>query len=616
MSVIAGEIHFEAPLGESAPTWPRALDFVVAEREAAWADASARMVTKRLVVDERDHTAPLLVPTASGVVVAIDGHLFNSVELADTLAMPRKSHDEALIAAAWEKWGDECVARFNGEFAIAAWDTRKRRLLLAADHVATVPLYWTRAKDGRYAFGTELAAVVAAAEVPLEPDWEKVADYLTGSEQAPERTFYRAVHSVPRGCAVVIAAQGVRSVRHWDYAAGVPARWRDPAEAVAAARQALERAVSVRLATGAGTAAHLTGGLDSSAVAALAAREQATRGRELPLFSIVPWLPSERAGGDGDYIPAFLREYPACPHRYVIGEMGSAYDLPGLPNGPVNFQLTTAIREVNRLALSAGCRVMLNGWGGEAGATYPGFGSHRAALRRGEWGWLAQEWLAQPSWRRRAGWTRDLLFGARTAPFDRGSHLIWPLLRDVLRPEFIAERKIEARCCAVHTESSDPLVDGLARALAGILRQGRLQSWRFQSRAEGFRYRYPLLDREFLEVVRTLPPSVFVGQGRSRELVRRLLGDRLPREIRLRTSKVAPMTAIELGAVRESLRQALPGNAPIWTILRAWPADDLPGLAEAPNWRRQVVSMTAYNLLEMDKYLRFAALQDAPRTHH
>jgi len=333
------------------------------------------------------------------------------------------------------------------------------------------------------------------------------------------------------------------------------------------------------------------------------------------LYSIVPWLPSEREGGDGDYIPAFLRDYPACPHRYVIGESDDAYDVPGLPNGPVNFQLTSAIRHVNQLALGAGCKVMLNGWGGEAGATYPGFAAHRAALIRGEWPWLVQEWVALPSWRRRAGWAREVLFGERIPPFDRGSRLIWLVLRDVLHPEFLTERKIKERCCAPRAESRDPLIDGMARSLAGILRQGRLQSWRLQSRAEGFRYRYPLLDRDFLDVVRALPPTVFVGRGRNRELVRWMLRERLPREIHARTSKFAPMTASKSGAIRGNLRQGLAKDAPIWRILRDWPADDLTGLAAAPNWRRQTVSMTAYNLLEIDKHLRFAASQDAPRTH-
>lgn len=615
MSVFAGEIHLETPLRADAPDWLGALDFVVAERAAQWSEAHARLVTKRLVVDDRDRTAPLLMPAASGVVVAVDGHLFNPEELASALALPRDASDETLLAAAWEKWGDECVARCNGEFALAAWDARQRRLLLAVDHVATVPLYWTRASDGRYVFSTELGAVAAAAGVRLEPDWERIADYLAGSEQALAHTFYRGIHAVPRGCAVVIAPSGVREVQHWTYAAGAAARWRNPDEAVAAARQALERAVKVRLATAAGTAAHLTGGLDSSAVAAVAARAQAARGRELPLFSIVPWWPSERAGGDGDYIPAFLRTYPACPHRYVIGELGSAYDLPGLPNGPLNFQLTSAIRQVNQLALGAGCKVMLNGWGGEAGATYPGFGAARAGWRRGEWAWLAREGWAQPSWRRRAGWMRELIFDPGVAPFDRGSRLMWPLLREVLRPEFLAERKIEPRCLARRSESGDPLIDGLARSLAGILRQGRLESWRFQSRAEGFRYRYPLLDRQFLEVVRTLPASVFIARGRTRELVRSMLVEWWPAEIRERTSKIAPMVAVPPGAAREAVRRAIPPDAPIWTILRIWPADDLPGSAGGSHWRQKVVSMTAYNLLEMDKFLRFAAHPNASRKH-
>lgn len=616
MSVLAGRVDWSA--GESgavSAAWREQLQFVVAEREAAWHDAQCALFVKRLIVRETDRTEVLLQPDEAGVVVALEGHLYNLDELRRTLGLPAAAESGRVVAAAWRKWGDGFAARLNGEFALAAWDPRARRLLLAVDHVATVPLYWRPAASG-WVFGTELSTVTAGMSAPLQPDWERIADYLANTALTPDRTFYRDVFTVPRAHTVVLAEHGATPAEYWRYETGGAGSARAFAEGIEAARAALHQAVRARLSDTAGTAAHLTGGLDSSAVAAVAAHQQRAAGRQLHLYSIVPWLPGERTEhSDADYIPHFLRAYPECGHRYVLGQMESRYDLPGQPDGPVNFQLTTAIREVVAHARGAGCRAMLTGWGGEASATYYGNGIHHEALRQRKWRWLWTEMCAAaPTWRNRAAWCRNLMFREFRPQLDRSGAQTWPLLQHVLQPEFIREYRMEERCQPPRDRGGRPLEHGLARMLAGILRQGRLKDWSFQARAEGFRYRYPLLDREFLEVVRTLPPEVHTQHGRRRELVRRLLGDWLPLAIIQRTNKTSPSAAV-------THKREIPLPPGDWTtadrlgpVLRAWPAR-----ADSPaELRARLLPTTfgilCYRLLEVDGLLRQLARAPVPAT--
>lgn len=573
MSVFAGALDRQGGAGALAAAIKPNLAFVVADAEADWQDADIAIHAKRLAVDQSDR-APLLAPVEAHVVVAIDGHIYNLDELRRTLNRAADATPEQLIAAAWEKWGDDFLARLNGEFALAAWNLTTRRLLLAVDHVATIPLYWTELSEGRFAFSTELSAVVAARDAPPQPDWCKIADFLANVGAERNRTFVRDIASVAPGCAVAIAGDDVRNFEYWRYCDPARTHFVSLGAGIEACRAALDEAVRVRLPDGAQAASHLTGGLDSSSIAALAARRLAEQGRPLHLFSIVPWLPGEGQGpSDADFIPAFLRDYPQCHHQYLIGEPGhSRYGLPGLCNGPLNLQLTPAIQTLSRRALDAGCRVTLSGWGGEASVTYPGHLAYRAALHRGEWGWLVAELRAQGGWRARAAWLQDLFAGAATSPMDRAGPRLWPLLEQCLEPDFVRRYDMRARCLDPYPRSGDPLHHGLARMLAGVLRQGRLGAWSYQARAEGFRYRHPLLDRRLLEAVEGLPASAHLSAGRGRELVRRVLADFLPAEIYSRRSKFSPIVATPVAQLR---REFLVPDSELFCyldgVVRRWP---------------------------------------------
>src|SRR5262245_54149384 len=134
--------------------------------------------------------------------VVFNGEIYNFRELRAELetAGPRFStgSDTETLVHGWEEWGDACVGRLRGMFALALWDQRARRLLLARDRVGKKPLYY--AHDGeRLLFGSELKALVADPAIKRELSLEALDDYLAfGAVPAP-RTIYRGIAQVPPG---------------------------------------------------------------------------------------------------------------------------------------------------------------------------------------------------------------------------------------------------------------------------------------------------------------------------------------------------------------------------------------------------------------------------------
>lgn len=609
MSVIAGTVfQTEGPKGEVARQLLAALDFVVAEREAEWNGRDCVLVTKRLVVEPRDATAPLLKPTANEIVVAIEGHLFNRPELAETLGLPATSEDEELVAAAWEKWGDAFPAHLNGEFALAAWDDRRRRLLLAVDHVASVPLYYAHNQSGQVVFATEISAIIAVTGLRPEPDWNKIADHLARSLFDEDRTFLAGISAVPAGSVAVFSREGARVFRYWDYAQIVAPRIAGEEEGIEQFRASLEHAVVRRVPETGAVGAHLTGGLDSSAVAALAANVLGPQADRLNLFSVVPSLPGDGPSGPGDmeYIRAFLRDYPECRHAYVIGFAVDGYPLPGIPNGPTNLQLSGAIETMAKLATNAGCRTILNGYGGETGATYMGAGVYAAALKERDWRWLLAEMNAvSKNWRGRLRWCRRLIGGLRPG-FHQAQDLRWKVVQELVQPEFITKYRIRERCYSDGPRPPDPLLLGQMVQFRALQTQGRFKDWAHHGRCRGFRYRYPLLDRELLELVRGLPPTAHVCRGRHRELIRRALDAFLPVEIRERQSKFASLVVRNTAADEELRQKRTRELSPFIRDIVGQPTDAVPlPLAWTPGERAQLARQVFQsNLFEIGRFLR------------
>ena len=208
------------------------------------------------------------------VWTVFNGEIFNYVELRQTLEARghvfRTHSDTETIVHAYEEFGDDFVHHLNGQFAIALWDARRRRLLLVRDRVGIRPLFVHR--DGsRLLFGSEAKAILAVSSQPRRLDLHSMAQVFTFWSTIGERTAFEGVRSVPPGSMLIIDndRETLRNYWSWNH----PARGQQSnlsfEDAAVQLRSLLEDAVRLQLRADVPVGAYLSGGLDSSVIVSL-----------------------------------------------------------------------------------------------------------------------------------------------------------------------------------------------------------------------------------------------------------------------------------------------------------------------------------------------------------
>jgi hypothetical protein len=207
---------------------------------------------------------------AQGSVLTWDGRLDNRDDLAVTLHRELGSDvtDAALVAAAYARWGLDCVPRLIGDWSLAIWDAPNRRLVLARDYMGNRPLYFLELPGG-LAWASGLDALTEAFDLYSQPDEAYIAGRLTFG-MPPDMTPFVGVRALRSGH-LLQATQAAGTVirRYWTFQPST-IRYRDPREYTDHLRVLLTDAVRVRLRARRRVWSHLSGGWDSSSVVCLA----------------------------------------------------------------------------------------------------------------------------------------------------------------------------------------------------------------------------------------------------------------------------------------------------------------------------------------------------------
>jgi asparagine synthase (glutamine-hydrolysing) len=202
------------------------------------------------------------------VHVCCNGEIYNFRALRSELAARghrfRTRSDSEVIVHLYEEIGERCLERLDGMFAIAVWDDRRNRLLLARDRLGVKPLYWTRASRGLL-YGSEPAAIFASGLVPARPDVQSLADYLTLQYVPAPRTGFEAVAKLRPGERLLFDGERTDVARYWapDFAHKLNLSDREALDRIDAL---LEAGTRDRLVADVPVGAFLSGGIDSSLV--------------------------------------------------------------------------------------------------------------------------------------------------------------------------------------------------------------------------------------------------------------------------------------------------------------------------------------------------------------
>ena len=372
--------------------------------EGAWVDARAGVALghRRLAVIDPSAAGhqPMVSPCGRYVVV-FNGELYDfealreTVEVAGTRVSARS--DTAVLVAALSTWGVEgSLARFDGIFALAIWDRAERRLHLARDPFGKKPLYVHDAGSTLW-FGSELKALRAHPEYARAIDREALAQHVRFSFIVAPRSIDLGTEKLRAGEHRWFEAGGGKSRRFFDWGARAEAAARDPfrgsrAEALEALGQGITQAVRRRLVADVPIGALLSGGVDSSLVAATAQLQQAA-----PLRTF--HIGFEEAGFDErDAAAGVARRLGTRHETWVLGPEEARARIPVLP-----WLFDEPFGDTAQLGMALLCEatrrevtVALSGDGGDE--VFLGYPRTLRCVRRGAW--LAR---VPPRWRAALG---------------------------------------------------------------------------------------------------------------------------------------------------------------------------------------------------------------------
>ncbi|MGH8328776.1 MAG: asparagine synthase (glutamine-hydrolyzing), partial [Steroidobacteraceae bacterium] len=268
-----------------------------------------------------------------------------------------------MIVHAYEEYGESFVARLNGHFAFALWDMRRRRLVLARDRVGVRPLFHTRA-GGLLLFASEVKAIFAVVPQMAAVDERGLKQVFTFWGTVGQRTVFKDIRSLPPGHLLVLEDGVERLERYWDwtFAAGGGRSDLTMDEAAEALREVLTDAVRLQLRADVPVGAYLSGGLDSSGIAALAA---AAGGELRRTFSITFDDPEF----DESKFQRRMATHLGVQHTAVRcsqRDIGNAFpDVIWHTETPVLRTAPAPLMLLSEHARTSGCKVVLTGEGAD-----------------------------------------------------------------------------------------------------------------------------------------------------------------------------------------------------------------------------------------------------------
>jgi asparagine synthase (glutamine-hydrolysing) len=349
-------------------------------------DAYAALAHRRLsIVDLSTGQQPLSNEDGS-VWVVFNGEIYNHADIRRELEsrghVYRTRSDTETIVHAYEQWGDDCMLRFRGMFAFAIWDAPRRRLLLVRDRLGIKPLYWSRVGD-RLLFGSEIKAILASDLVEPAANRALLPELLSTRYISGEETLFRGIHKLLPGHALAFENGRVTTRQYWDVPmreasdahAGTPAN----GDVVGQFRALLEESVRLRLMSDVPLGMFLSGGIDSSAIAALMAR---MIDRPLQTFSVAF---KERAFNEIAHAREVATAIGADSHEIVIDDRDFFGALPMLlwhEDEPIAHPSSVPLYFVSRLAREH-VTVVLTGEGSDE--LLAGYGKYP----RVAWNWRA-----------------------------------------------------------------------------------------------------------------------------------------------------------------------------------------------------------------------------------
>ena len=511
--------------------------------EGYYQDSQASLAMRRLSIIDL-HTGQQPISNETGDVwVVYNGEIYNfkvvRAELEGRGHTFKTQTDTEIIVHAYEEYGDDCVKHFNGMFAIALWDTRKRRLFLARDRVGIKPLYYWAGQD-KLVFGSELKAVVLHPDVPRRINLAAVDLFLALEYIPAPHTIYEGIYKLLPGHTLTLENGHLKLTQYWE----VPYQPVSQSEAECAEILSglIKEAVRIRLISDVPLGAFLSGGIDSSTVVGYMSQHMTdpvqtfSIGFEDDTYNELPYAEAvSKHFKTSHHVEVLKPDYASLAEQLVC-----QYDE---PFADTSIFPTYLVSKVARQKV----KVALSGDGGDE--LFAGYDTYRAeqlnryygrlphALRQNVFPQVA-EWLPpQPSKKGLINKVKRMVEGGALDPSLQ--HARWmifmnqadknSLYRSDLRATLTDD--LTAKYLGGYFEKAE-LFDRLAQQqyvdIKTYLADDILTKVDRMSMAVSLEARVPLLDYHIVEFAMNLPPQMKLNGSRTKSILRDAVKDLVP----------------------------------------------------------------------------------------
>jgi asparagine synthase (glutamine-hydrolysing) len=529
-----------------------------------------------------DRSAAGRQPLASAdrrFVVVFNGEIYNYRELARELAGRGHSFqsqtDTEVLLAAFIEWGEACVERFNGMWALAIWDDREHRLFMSRDRLGKKPLFY-HWNGSRLLFASEIKALAAHPSVTCTPDETQLARFGESFALPPAgRTMFAGIEQLPAAHSLSLDTRGQLTLkRYWQLDPENQIRLKNDGEYIERFRELFDDAVRIRLRADVPVGSSLSGGLDSSLIVGTIAKLRRTEQAAAGQHTFSARFPQQPLFDEGPYIDAVVAHNGVTPHTIVPQAddlVAQIRQLHWHQEEPFLSSSIFAQWEVMRRARHEQTIVLLDGQGSDEllGGYAPHLAFHLYDLARtGRW-WRAWNEYRTVSRRQRA-------LHAQFGGADQRAQML-----SVGRVWSKLQQRLHAKSSMPQSNTPSPRgPNRLWQRLHADLTQTCLPLLlRYVDRnamAHGVEVRNPFLDYRLIEFAMAIPNDLKIRDGWSKWILREVGKGVLPEQVRTRTDKVAFIT---------------PEDDWLRGPLKPWASNLLfgPRLRELANYPRQAV---------------------------
>ena len=322
---------YKRQLTPEAGQWVKAMTDRMSHRgpdgEGQWSSGPVCLGHRRLSIIDLSGGGQPMHSADGQMTVTFNGEIYNYAELKEQLTALggqfQTSSDTEVILEGYRIWGPDCLARFDGMFAFALWDNQQRRLFCARDRFGKKPFFYT-VQHGRLYFASELTGIEQLRHLSLTMNPQAVMRYLAYEYVPTPHSVYTEVQSLPPSHMLLLQDGNLSISRYWDMPMPDESDRRSDNELCEELRFLLSRAVRRRMVSDVPLGVFLSGGIDSSIVAGLMARQSSTA---IKTFSIGF---SEASYDESRYARIVAKTFATDHHERVLSAEECADTLPGI----------------------------------------------------------------------------------------------------------------------------------------------------------------------------------------------------------------------------------------------------------------------------------------------